>query len=80
MVMTYLTFYKMRQFSNDPDLGDARFRSRYVLEGVFRELGLVTGNAQHLVFAIYSFPRENCLYRGFFQVAWAGKSATRHKT
>lgn len=45
----------------------------YVLEGIFRELGLVVGNARHLVFAGYSLPRDDYIYRCFFQAAWATK-------
>jgi hypothetical protein len=45
----------------------------YVMEGIFRELGLVVGNAKHLVLAGYSMPREDYIYRCFFQAAWAAK-------
>ncbi|MBE9581237.1 MAG: hypothetical protein IMF18_06425 [Proteobacteria bacterium] len=36
----------------------------YVLEGIFRELGLVVGNARHLVFAGYSLPKDDYIYHG----------------
>ena len=49
----------------------------YVLEGIFRELGLVVGNARHLVFAGYSLPKDDYIYRCFFQSAWAGKDLPR---
>lgn len=51
----------------------------YVMEGIFREMGLVVGNARHLVFAGYSFPIDDYLYRCFFQSAWAGKRSGNRK-
>jgi hypothetical protein len=51
----------------------------YVLEGIFRELGLVVGNAKHLVFAGYSLPMDDYIYRCFFQAAWAGKELSQEK-
>ena len=45
----------------------------YVLDGILREMGLLIGNAKHLVFAGYSIPRDDYIYRCFFQSAKAGK-------
>ena len=47
----------------------------YVMEGIFRELGLVVGNAKHIIFAGYSLPKDDYVYRCFFQSSWAGKIA-----
>jgi hypothetical protein len=43
----------------------------YVLEGIFREMGLVVGNARHIVFAGYSLPNDDYIYKCFFESAWA---------
>ncbi|MHC1729693.1 MAG: hypothetical protein AB9866_27435 [Syntrophobacteraceae bacterium] len=51
----------------------------YVLEGIFRDMGLVVGNAKHLVFAGYSMPQDDYIYRCFFQAAWAGSTGTRNQ-
>ena len=48
----------------------------YVLEGILRETGLVVGNARHLVFAGYSLPEDDYLYRCFFQSSMAGKNVS----
>lgn len=45
----------------------------YVLDGIFREMGQIIGNARHLVFAGYSLPKDDFIYRCFFQSACAGQ-------
>lgn len=50
-----------------------KYRRHHVLHGIFNELGLIVGNARHLVFAGYSLPKDDFLYKCFFQTAWAGK-------
>jgi hypothetical protein len=49
----------------------------YVMEGIFREMGLVVGNARHLIFAGYSLPEDDYIYRCFFQSALAGNSSRK---
>ena len=49
----------------------------YVLEGIFREMGLLIGNARHLVLAGYSLPPDDYLYKVFFQSAMAGKKTSQ---
>ena len=45
----------------------------YVLDGILREMGQIIGNARHLVFAGYSLPKDDFIYRCFFQSACAGQ-------
>jgi hypothetical protein len=49
----------------------------HVLEGIFREMGLLIGNARHIVLAGYSLPPDDYLYKVFFQSAMAGKDAQK---
>ena len=51
----------------------------YVLEGIFREMGLLIGNARHIVLAGYSLPPDDYLYKVFFQSAMAGKETQRER-
>lgn len=51
----------------------------YVMEGIFRELGLVVGNARHIIFAGYSLPKDDYIYRCFLQSSWAGQPAEQRK-
>jgi hypothetical protein len=45
----------------------------YVLDGIFREMGLIIGNARHLVFAGYGLPKDDFIYKCFFQSSLAGQ-------
>jgi hypothetical protein len=47
----------------------------YVLEGIFREMGLLVGNARHAVFAGYTLPPDDTIYRSFFMAARAGRQS-----
>jgi hypothetical protein len=51
----------------------------YVLEGIFREMGLLVGKARHTVFAGYTLPPDDVIYRSFFMSSKAGKSSTDRK-
>lgn len=51
----------------------------YVLEGIFRELGLVVGKARHIVFAGYSLPKDDYIYKCFFESAWADRESDGNK-
>lgn len=51
----------------------------YVMEGIFREMGLVVGNARHLLFAGYSFPIDDISIVAFSSLHWLEKDQkTKH--
>ena len=51
----------------------------YVLEGIFREMGLLFGNARHAVFAGYTLPPDDVIYRSFFMSSQAGKLSSEKR-